>query len=86
VHSMFFRAQRFSVQIGEEGEEQVFDYPYESNGYIHEVRAVQEYLRAGKLESDLMPLDESLAIMQIMDELRTGWGVFYPGEPEYQGG
>ncbi|MEJ2148169.1 MAG: Gfo/Idh/MocA family oxidoreductase [Chloroflexota bacterium] len=86
VHSMFFRAQRFSVQIGEEGKEQVFDYPYESNGYIHEVRAVQACLQAGKLESDLMPLDESLAIMQIMDELRSGWGVFYPGVPEYKGG
>jgi predicted dehydrogenase len=86
VHHQFYRAQRFSVKIGEEGEEQVFDYPYESNGYIHEVRAVQDCLRAGKLESDLMPLDESLTIMRLMDELRAAWGVYYPGEAGYQGG
>jgi dihydrodiol dehydrogenase / D-xylose 1-dehydrogenase (NADP) len=86
VHHPFFKAQRFSVKVGEEGQEQVFDYPYESNGYIHEVRAVGEYLRAGRLESDLMPLDESLAIMRLMDELRAAWGVYYPGEAGYQGG
>jgi hypothetical protein len=27
-----------------------------------------------------MPLDESLAIMRTMDELRTEWGLRYPGE------
>jgi dihydrodiol dehydrogenase / D-xylose 1-dehydrogenase (NADP) len=85
VHHPFFRGQRFSVKIGPEGEEQVFEHPYESNGYIHEVRAVGDYLRAGKLESDLIPLDESLAIMRLMDELRMAWGVYYPGEAGYQG-
>jgi hypothetical protein len=83
---MFFRTERFSVKIGEEGEEKAFDYPFDSNGYIHEVRAVGDYLRAGKQESDLMPLDESLTIMRLMDSLRAAWGVVYPGEPGYQGG
>jgi predicted dehydrogenase len=86
VHHRFFQADRFSVRMGREDEEQVFVHPYESNGYIHEVRAVQDCLRAGSLESDLMPLEESLTIMRLMDELRAGWGVVYPGEPGYRGG
>jgi hypothetical protein len=37
-------------------------------------------LRAGKLESDLMPLDETLSIMETMDALRAQWDLRYPGE------
>ena len=37
-------------------------------------------LTEGKLESSLMPLEESLSIMQTMDALRAQWGLRYPGE------
>ena len=35
-------------------------------------------LRAGKLESDIMPLDESLSIIKTMDVARAQWGLEYP--------
>jgi dihydrodiol dehydrogenase / D-xylose 1-dehydrogenase (NADP) len=37
-------------------------------------------LCAGKLESNLMPLDESLAIMKLLDQIRGQWGLRYPME------
>jgi hypothetical protein len=37
-------------------------------------------LREGKLESDIMPLDESLQIMRTMDAIRAQWGLKYPME------
>jgi dihydrodiol dehydrogenase / D-xylose 1-dehydrogenase (NADP) len=37
-------------------------------------------LRASKLESDLMPLDETHSIMQTMDAIRAQWGLKYPME------
>ena len=37
-------------------------------------------LRAGKLESDVMPLDETLAIMRTLDHIRAQWGLKYPME------
>ena len=37
-------------------------------------------LRAGKTESDVMPLDETLSIMETMDQLRAQWGLRYPQE------
>ena len=37
-------------------------------------------LKAGKLESDVLPLDETLGVMKIMDEVRSQWGLTYPGE------
>ena len=37
-------------------------------------------LREGRLESDVMPLDETVAIMATMDEVRRQIGLRYPGE------
>ena len=37
-------------------------------------------LREGRLESDVMSLDETLSIMATMDEIRRQIGLTYPGE------
>ena len=55
-------------------------YDREGEGFQYEAAAVGQYIRAGKLESDVMPLDETLAIMQTMDRLRASWGLRYPSE------
>jgi predicted dehydrogenase len=54
--------------------------PLEATGYNYEAAEVGRCLRAGLTESAVMPLDESLVIMQTMDELRRQWGLVYPGE------
>ncbi|MBC7765277.1 MAG: hypothetical protein H7Y41_02245, partial [Hyphomonadaceae bacterium] len=43
------------------------------NGYTYEVSEVMACLRASLLESDKMPLDETLAIMKTMDEVQKVW-------------
>jgi predicted dehydrogenase len=58
----------------------VAEPPRTGNGYNYEAAAVQQCLRAGQLEHPLMPLDESLAIMQTLDRIRAAWGMRYPGE------
>ncbi|KAB8143359.1 Gfo/Idh/MocA family oxidoreductase [Chloroflexia bacterium SDU3-3] len=50
------------------------------NGYNYEAAEVAACLRAGKLESDVISLDETLAIMRTMDTIRAEWGLRYPGE------
>jgi len=37
-------------------------------------------LRKGELESNVMPLHETLAIMKTLDALRAQWGLKYPFE------
>ena len=59
---------------------EVFELPYESTGYNYEAAEAMRCLREGKLESDIMPLDESLSIMKIMDSMREQWGLKYPFE------
>ena len=54
--------------------------PFNGNGYNYEADEVHRCLRAGKLESDIMPLDETLSLMQTMDDIRAQWGMKYPME------
>ena len=53
---------------------------YPGSGYQFEAAEVMRCLRAGDLESSIMPLSESLAILETTDRLRESWGLCYPGE------
>ena len=74
----FFRATRTHLRAG--NTEESADFPFEGNGYNYQAAEVGRCLRNGKLESEIMPLEETIALMQIMDELRTQWGLKYPME------
>lgn len=49
-------------------------------GYVYEALEAMSCMRAGKMESDIMPLAESLAIMETMDRMRVDWGLQYPAD------
>ena len=49
-------------------------------GYRFEAMAVMDCLRAGKTESEIMPLDESVAIAETLERARRILGVKYPME------
>ena len=50
------------------------------HGLHFEAVEVARRVAAGERESPLMPLDETLRIMAVMDEVRAQLGVRYPGE------
>jgi len=49
-------------------------------GLCYEAVHFAQMVADGRLESDLLPLDESVAIMGLLDEIRAQVGVVYPGE------
>ncbi|GMW01974.1 MAG: oxidoreductase [Candidatus Hydrogenedentota bacterium] len=70
-----------TITVHREGSEiEAISLPYEGNGYQYEAIEVGRCLREGLLESALMPLNESIAIMECMDSLRRQWGLRYPME------
>jgi len=75
----FYCASRLHI-IKHTGEKKTIDLPFKSTGYSYEVEEVMKCMKSGKLESDIMPLNESFKIIQKMDELRHSWGLRYPGE------
>ncbi|MFT3768661.1 MAG: Gfo/Idh/MocA family oxidoreductase [Minicystis sp.] len=42
-------------------------------GYAHQAAEVMRCLRAGELESPIMPLDETVAVLAAMDAMRAQW-------------
>lgn len=52
--------------------------PIEGNGFNYEAAEVMRCLRRGETESAIMPLAQSLQIMEVMDQLRQQWNLRYP--------
>jgi predicted dehydrogenase len=79
LHTRFWCPTRLTVEVyGKERSE--IEFPLRGNGYHYQAVEVARCLRAGLPESDVMPLDETLSIMETMDTLRAQWGLTYPGE------
>jgi len=57
-----------------------YESPRREHGLAYEAAEFARLLSAGKTESDLLPLDETLRIMQVLDEIRAQLGVRYPDE------
>ena len=47
--------------------------PIDGNGYSYEAREATRCLREGLTESPLMPLDETMQVMDVMDRVRAAW-------------
>lgn len=70
-----------SVILGVTGTSpEVFELPYLGTGYSYEAAEAMQCLRQGKLESAIMPLQETLDIMKTLDHIRKQWGLTYPSE------
>ena len=52
--------------------------PQQITGYEYQFMACRQALAEGLLEPREMPHDETLYVMQLMDELRRKWDVRYP--------
>jgi predicted dehydrogenase len=54
--------------------------PFRINGFEYEIEEAMRCIRGGLVESPLLPLDESLAVAELMDAMRERIGVRYPFE------
>lgn len=76
----FVCARQIRVFKDSEAEPQVYDFPFEINGYEYEIRAAAADIAAGRLENAVMPHVETLRMMRLYDDLRRKWGVVFPQE------
>ncbi len=75
----FWHATTATLHAAGKEPEQI-EIPFKGNGYENEAMEVMRCLREGKLESDVVPLSESLSVVETMDSLRAQWGLKYPME------
>jgi predicted dehydrogenase len=82
VEPPFYAAQRLRVVRGtqEDSPVEFVARPWRGNRYVAQVEEVQRCLRAGLSESPAMPLDETIALVGWMDEMRAQFGLRYPAD------
>jgi len=69
-----------AIRLSGKPGDKTFKFKRLGNGHGYQARDVMKCLREGRLESDIMPLDKTLAIVRTMDRIRSQWGLKYPME------
>ncbi|WP_419925158.1 Gfo/Idh/MocA family protein [Candidatus Poriferisocius sp.] len=75
---VFWAADRAILRAGEH--EEIETMPHRANGFEYEIEEVVGCVRAGRTESESMPLSLSLEMAGLCDEIRARLGVAYPFE------
>ena len=75
---VYFAADRAILRAG--GEEETETAPHRANGFEYEIQEVVDCVRAGRTESERMPLSLTLEMAGLCDEIRGKLGVVYPFE------
>jgi predicted dehydrogenase len=75
VDAPFWFATGFTVNR-HNGRPEKVSMPHQ--GLAHEAAHAMDRIRAGHLESDILPLDTSVSVMETLDEVRAQIGLRYP--------
>jgi predicted dehydrogenase len=78
VAPRFHTPREFTVTVGTDV--QRHGRAIEGNGYVAEIEEVQRCLRSGATESELVPLDDTVAILRVLDQMRFQVGSVLPGD------
>ena len=79
VHSDFFHPSQLTLEA--EGKKpKMVNLAHPGIGMQFEAEHVHQCLKKEKSQSDIMPLDETLAIMQTLDNIRRQWKLKYANE------
>lgn len=68
------------ITVHDQSGEEVLRQTIKGAGFNHEIAEVARCLRAGETESPLVPLDETVAILDVLDVARAQVGVRYPAD------
>ena len=79
LHEPWWGTSRLTIKSAD-GQPETLTFDLRGLGYTHMAEAFMDLIREGRRDSAVMPLAESLAIMNTMDTLRAQWGLKYPGE------
>lgn len=85
LNGFCFKPNSYKVIYSEEGKavkEERFEIPSGGHGMFFEADEVARCLRDKKTESESMPWEESVVIMDVMDQVRRQGGLTYPEKIE----
>lgn len=63
-----------------DGTEEVIEIPFEINGFEYQIRECSRCVEAGMSTSDVLRAEDSLAVLQLLDDIRASWGMKFSFE------
>jgi predicted dehydrogenase len=73
IHDPWYKPSAMTVCVHGQPPQEIVEPLNGYIGYEYEALAVMDCIRQGKTECDVMPLDETLATLRVMDQIRAQW-------------
>jgi predicted dehydrogenase len=80
IDSVFYTPTTFRLTRPDGEVAEVFESHVEGRGMQYQALAAERIIAEGRRDSDILPLDESVAIMHALDDIRSQIGLRYPQE------
>jgi predicted dehydrogenase len=80
IDGWFYQPNTVRLFAPDDRELDRYESPSREHGLAYEAAEFARLLAAGKTESDLLPLDETLRLMRVLDDVRAQLGVRFPNE------
>lgn len=80
IDRVWYTPTSFRVVTPDNAVTEQFTSEVEGRGMQYQALAAERLIAAGATSSDVQPIDETVAIMGVLDEVRRQIGVVYPGE------
>ena len=80
IDRVWYNPTSFRVVAPDGTVREEYDSDVRGRGMQYQALAAEDYLSRGLTDSELLPIDETVAIMSTLDEIRGLVGVRYPGE------
>ena len=82
IHRKFWHPEKLTHTVRDGASEEI-PVPMDRSGYAYEIDHVNDCIRKGRIESEVVTWQTSLDLAWIMDTLREQWGVRYPREENH---
>ena len=80
IDPVWFTATSFTVLRNDNSISERFEYPLTTRGMEYQVMEFESLVAQGKTSGTILPVLESVQIMECLDEVRRQIGLKYPGE------
>lgn len=72
-NEFFFQAQHVVLEDWNGQPKETFEGTFQISGYEYEAIEAMECIAQGKTQSDLIPMEDTIAILELLEECKTKW-------------
>ena len=80
IDPVWYTATSFTLYGGDHGVVERFEHPLTTRGMEYQARELERLVNEGRTSGEILPAEETVRIMECLDEVRRQIGLKYPGE------